>query len=101
MNLDLIPEIKNDLDVAFSTQRTNPNLLALARDKGFYNGKTKYNDMFSDLFFSGGKINVKSGISEPEKIKILRYFKAIASSFEPKYEEKEAVCALLLSWVCD
>jgi len=101
MQLELIPDIKSDVEIAFSTQRTNPKLLAIARENGFYNGKTKFNKMFSDLFFSGGKISAKAGIDDAVKTKILRYFKALASSYEPKHEEKEAVCALLLSWLCE
>lgn len=101
MKLELVPEIKSDAEIVFSVQKTNLKLLEIAKENGFYNGRTKYNDMFSDLFFCGGKINVKSGVDETAKTKILRYFKALAASFEPKHEEKEAVCALLLSWVCD
>jgi hypothetical protein len=73
----------------------------LVREKGFYSGSTKYNDMFSSLFFSGGKIEVKKTVSDQDKEKGLRYFKALASSFSPKHEEKEAICALILSELCD
>lgn len=100
MKIELIPEVK-DVDLAFSTQKTNKKLLEIAREKGFYNGDTKYNKMFSSLFFGGGKIECKKSVSDENKSKVLRYFKALASSFEPKHEEKEAVCALLLSWICD
>lgn len=100
MKLELIPEVK-DVDLAFSTQKTNKYLLDIAKKEGFYNGKSKFNDMFSELFFSGGKINVKSEIDENVKTKVIRYFRSLASSFEPRHEEKEAVCALLLSWVCE
>lgn len=100
MKLELIPEVK-DIDLAFSTQKTNKKLLAIARENGFYSGDTKYNKMFSALFFGGGKIDCKKSVDDEAKSKILRYFKALAASFEPKHEEKEAVCALLLSWVCD
>lgn len=100
MKIELIPEIK-DVDLAFSTQKTNKKLLSLAKESGFYNGNTKYNDMFSSLFFRGGKINCNKKLDEESKVKLLRYFKALASSFDPKHEEKEAVCALILSWLCD
>lgn len=100
MNIDLIPEVK-DVDLAFSTQRTNRALLDLAKKEGFYNGNTRFNDMFSSLFYGGGKINTKPGVDEKSKSKLLRYFRSLASSFEPKHEEKEAVCALLLSWICE
>ena len=98
MNIDLIPEVK-DVDLVFATAKTDPKLLAIAREKGFYNGDTKYNKMFSNLFFSGGKIESRTKISDEHKNKIIRYFKALAGSFAPKHEEKEAVCALLLSWL--
>lgn len=99
-NFKMIPEVK-DVDIAFSVVRTNTELLLEARTKGFYNGHTKFNDMFSNLFFSGGVIAVKPSISAEDKTRALRYYKALAGSFEPKHEEKEAVCALILSVLCD
>jgi len=100
MKIELIPEVK-DVDLVFSTQETNKKLLAIAREKGFYNGDTKYNKMFSSLFFGGGKIYCKKSLKDEDKSKLLRYIKSLASSFQPKHEEKEAVCALPLSWLCD
>lgn len=100
MNIDLIPEVK-DVDLAFPTAKADPKLLAMAREQGFYNGDTKYNSMFSNLFFRGGKIETKAKISDEHKSKIIRYFKVLSGSFAPKHEEKEAVCALLLSWLND
>jgi len=87
-------------DIAFSTLRANPELLAEARKRGFYNGDTKYNKMFSTLFFSGGKLDFKKDLPDDFKTKATKYLKAFMGSFEPKHEEKEAICALLLSEIC-
>jgi hypothetical protein len=85
------------VDVAFSTLRTNTQLLELAKAKGFYNGDTPYNQLFSSMFYKGGSIMFQKGLDEKRKEQAWWYFKALASSFEPKHEEKEAICALILS----
>ena len=90
------PEL-SDVDVTFPVLKTNTELLDEARKKGFYNGITKYNDLFSELFFRGGKINFKKDLDENFKAKAVPYLKAFMGSFDPKHEEKEAICALLLS----
>ena len=77
--------------------RTEPELLKEAKSRGFYNGHTKYNKLFSDLFFSGGKLNLKKDIDKDFKEKALPYLKDFMGSFEPSHEEKEAISALLLS----
>lgn len=87
----------SDADLAFSTVRTNPALLAEARERGFYNGHTPYNDLFNTLFFKGGRLSFKTKIDPGFKEKASRYLRALMSSFEPKHEEKEAVCAMILS----
>ncbi len=97
-SIDLIPEV-SDVDLAFSTQGTNKDLLAIAKSHGFYNGDSKWNKAFSSLFFGGGRIETSRKIPEDDKQKMIRYFKSLASSFQPKHEEKEAVCALLLMWL--
>lgn len=85
------------IDLAFPTIRTNPELLDEAKKRGFYNGYTPYNKLFSTLFYSGGKLNFKKDLSPEFKNKALPYMKAFMGSFEPKHEEKEAICSLLLS----
>ena len=84
-------------DSMFSTIKTDQKLLAEAKDRGFYNGNTKYNDLFSNLFFNGGKLNLKKDLSPDFREKALPYLKAFMQSFEPRHEEKEAISALLLS----
>jgi hypothetical protein len=90
------PEVSR-IDMAFSTFRTDPALLAEAKARGFYNGHTPYNRMFSTLFFKGGKLNYKKDVPEEFLNAAVPYLKAFMGSFEPKHEEKEAICALLLS----
>ena len=85
------------LDIAFPTFNTDPVLLAEARARGFYNGNTPYNDLFSSLFFSGGKLNFKADLPEQFKKDATLYLRSFMGSFAPKHEEKEAICAMLLS----
>jgi len=93
------PEI-TDLDLAFPSIKTDDFLLELAKEKGFYNGNTPYNRLFSELFFKGGKLNFKASASEEFIKKAVPYLKAFMGSFEPQHEEKEAICALILSELC-
>lgn len=90
------PEIQG-LDIAFSTVKTDKQLLSEAISRGFYCGTTKYNDLFSKLFFTGGKLNFKDDIDPDFKKRATNYLRAIMASFEPRHEEKEAISALLLS----
>lgn len=77
--------------------RTDPKLLAEAKERGFYNGDTPYNDLFAQLFYSGGRLNLKKHMNENLKKNALPYLKSFMMSFEPKHEEKAAIAALLLS----
>jgi len=85
------------LDMAFGTFDSHPELLAEARARGFYNGHTPYNKLFSSLFFSGGKLNFKKDLDPEFKAAALPYLRSFMGSFAPKHEEKEAICAMLLS----
>jgi hypothetical protein len=76
---------------------TDKKLLAEAKARGFYCGNTKYNALFSALFFSGGKLTLKDDVDPEFKAKALPYLKDFMGSFMPKHEEKEAISALLLS----
>ena len=89
------------LDLAFPTFKVIPELLEEARARGFYEGNTKYNSMFSKLFFQGGKLHFKKDLDEGFKRNAVMYLRAFMGSFEPKHEEKEAICALLLSELCE
>lgn len=85
----------------FDDVRTDPVLLAEARVRGFYGGHTPYNKLFSNLFFNGGKLDLKKDLPEDFRKAALPYLKALMQSFTPSHEDKEAVCAMLLSELVD
>jgi len=77
--------------------RTDAVLLKEAKARGFYNGDTKYNDLFMILFYSGGEVIFKKNVDKTFKQNAWPYLRAFMGSFEPKHEEKDAISALLLS----
>ena len=85
------------LDIAFATLGADPKLLAEAKRRGFYNKDTPYNRLFSALFFKGGKLDFKADVPAEFKERATPYLRALMGSFEPAHEDKEAICALLLS----
>lgn len=87
----------SDVDIAFPTFGTIKELLLEAKERGFYNGDTPYNKLFSDLFYTGGKVKFKAWIDEEFKTNAWRYLRSFMGSWEPKHEEKEAICALIMS----
>ena len=98
-NLDLTKYPFPKLDaasMAFSTLNTIPALLEEAKFRGFMRG-TPYNRLFSTLFFKGGKLDFKKDLDEDFTSRAVPYLKAFMSSFSPKHEHKEAICAMLLS----
>lgn len=88
-------------DIAFSTLKTDKQLLAEAIDRGFYNGDTPYNAAFSKLFYSGSMIRFKEGLDEDFKDRAFNYCLCFMRSFEPKHEEKEAICAMIMSEILE
>jgi hypothetical protein len=90
------PEITR-VDMVFPTVKTNKDLLEEAKSRGFYNGHTPYNDLFSQLFFNGGRIVWKKDVDEQLKQKAWPYCRSFMGSWEPRHEEKEAICALIMS----
>lgn len=88
-------------DIVFPTYKTIPALLDEAKRLKFYDGNTPYNKLFSTLFFSGGKIKFKEGIDEDFKKRAWGYCRAFMGSWEPKHEEKEAICAYIMSHILE
>lgn len=84
-------------DIVFPTFGTIKELLEEAKSRGFYNGHSPYNKLFSNLFFSGGKVKFKSGIDEDFKKSAWAYCRSFMGSWSPKHEEKEAICAMIMS----
>lgn len=57
----------------------------------------KWNEFFSDMFYSGIKdlkLNPRDGV---DTRKALRHMRCVASSYEPEHEHKEAAVAYLMS----
>lgn len=85
------------VSIAFPVLETDKDLLDEAIKRGFYNGNTPYNSLFSRLFFSGGSLNFKKDINSEFKKRATLYLKTLMGSYAPKHQEKEAICAMLLS----
>jgi len=68
----------------------------------FKHGRTLWNGFFSDMFFFGVedvRFTPKVGI---DTVKAFNHVQAIARSFQPQHEHKEAACAYLMSlWFYD
>lgn len=90
------PEV-NGVDFAFPTFNTIPALLKEAKERGFYDGRTPYNDLFSKLFFNGGEVHFKKDLDPDFKKRAWSYCRSFMGSWAPKHEEKEAICAMLMS----
>lgn len=87
-------------ELAFPTFDTPEALVEEAKKRGFYNGNSKANDLFSKWFFSGlesGEIVPREDGDKVKTNKALLFAKALMGSFKPKHEDKEAVCALIFS----
>ena len=84
-------------DMAFPTFDTNKELLAEAKERKFYNGHTPYNRLFSTLFFSGGKVQFKPDVDKDFVKAAWSYCRSFMGSWSLKHEEKEAICALIMS----
>lgn len=86
-----------DLNDVAAVRKASMELLAEAEERGFYDGGTEYNDLFSELFFDGGKIEFQKNLDEGFKTKAWTFCQAFMSSWDPKHEHKAAICALLMS----
>jgi len=95
-----VPELR-DRDINFSNLNVDPNMLKIAEDGGFDKDSNPYNKMFNKQFFSGLSLNFKASIDLEYRNRILRYYKALATSFAPRHEHKQAVCAMLLSEISE
>lgn len=94
------PEV-NGLDTVFSTMRTDKILLAEAERLGFDRMSNPYNKIVNTIFYSGGKVIFKKDVEEDFRNRVYLYFRAFIRSWEPKHEHKEAICAYLLSHICE
>jgi hypothetical protein len=89
------------IDMAFSTFKTDKILYEEAIKRGFDNWNNPYHKLFSSLFFNGGRVVFKKDIEESFKKSAWDYCRAFMASFEPKHEEKSAICALIMSEILE
>lgn len=90
-------------DVAFPTFDTPKELSEEAKSRGFYNGRTKFNELFNQWFFEGltKSPNFKKDVDQELAQKAMNFAVCLMGSFTPKHEDKEAVCALIFSECLD
>ncbi len=79
------------VDIAFSTFNTIPELLEEAKKRSPKKGMQK----FSELFFSGGKIELQKDVKGTWKNNAFLYAKALMSSWGPKHQDKELVVGMI------
>lgn len=94
------PEV-TPADKVFPTFGTDKQLLSEAKKRGYYNGSTPHNKLFSKLFFKGGSVTFKKRINPEYKNRVWTYCRAFMGSWTPKHEEKEAICSLLMSEIIE
>jgi hypothetical protein len=85
------------IDLAFPTKTKGLMPEYAEIPKEFKAGRTKWNQLFADCFYSGLKsleLTPKEGIDKNKAWAHIRY---IMGSWEPKHEHKEAAVAYLLS----
>lgn len=93
--------IVTSVDAAFPTYGAIPELLNEAKSRGFYSGRTPYNKLFSTLFYNGGKVEFKKDVDHEYVLRAWSYCRCLMSSWTPKHEDKEAICALIMSEVLE
>lgn len=91
----------SNTDVIFPVYGAIPELLEEAKARDFYNGNTPYNKLFSNLFFGGGTVRFKKDVDQTFSNDAWRYCRVFMRSFAPKHEEKEAICALIMSEILE
>jgi hypothetical protein len=84
------PEVTK-LDLAFPTFDTPQELVAEAKQRNPQKGMKK----FSELFYSGGKIELQKDVEGTWKEKAYLYARALMRSWSPKHENKELVVGMI------
>jgi len=84
-----------DLEVAFSNADKMPSKEEIPKE--FWRGDTKWNKIFSQMFFSGGKFTKMTPKEGVDSTKAMRAIKSIMGSWSPKHEHKDAAVAFMLS----
>ena len=84
------PEVK-EVDLAFPTFDTIEELLEEAKKRNPRKGMEK----FSELFYSGGKVELKKDVKGTWKENAYMYALALMGSWSPKHEHKELVVGMI------
>ena len=84
------PEI-TDVDLAFPTVNTTKELVEEAEKRNPQKGMNK----FSEIFYSGGKIELKKDVKGAWKENAFKYARALMGSWSPKHEHKELVVGMI------
>jgi hypothetical protein len=81
----------NKVDFAFSTLDTDKVLLEEAKKRNPKKGIEK----FQEIFYNGGKIELKKDVEGTWKEKAFVYAKCLMKSWSPKHEHKELVVGMI------
>ena len=95
--IESFPKV-NDLDMAFGGYDKEWFRETLGKTEGIERNWTR---LASELFFNGGKVPVNKNLDKEYVSSGLRMLRSIIGSFEPRHEEKEIVCGLILKSICD
>jgi hypothetical protein len=82
-------------DLIFATFNTTPELVEEAKKRNPQKGMKK----FSELFYSGGKIELQKDVEGTWKEKAYLYARVLMGSFEPKHEHKALVVGMIFEEV--
>jgi hypothetical protein len=84
------------VELAFPTFDTTKELVEEAKKRNPIKGMKK----FSDLFYSGGKIELQKDVEGTWKENAYLYARALMGSWTPKHEHKELVVGMIFEECC-
>ena len=88
------PEV-TDVELAFPTFDTIPQLL----EEAIKRNPEKGMDKFSEIFYNGGKVELQEDVKGTWKEKAYRYARSLMGSWAPKHEHKELVVGMIFEEV--
>lgn len=87
-----------DADMAFGGLRIPDYLIEEAKKLGFGDDNNPYNKLFNKLFFKGGHLpNYLPDVPQTRRDLGRRYLVCLMHGMDSKHEDKEAVCAYIMS----
>lgn len=85
----------SELSFGYRDSRLMPTMEIVPKE--FQEVRTKWNDLFSKLFFKGSEGYVFTAKPGIDKTKAIRHLRALMRSWEPRHQHKEAACAWVMS----